>query len=289
MYYNQIIISININKRHITTSKQVNSTEMLYDLVVILLIIGFSFIFKISITKNYDQQLIFILLALVVMAVYKYMTYRHMTRMANKMPAREPYQDFADEINDFLGQEIPNGINQGNINEYKSQLATLQDKVDIMNEYLKDLNSRATMDSQNQAAIGGLDFQAGQQIQDYRIKQIQQDIQRTADLIKQSRLDEDAKKYNKIKVFSSCVVSNADGSYSSDTPSNIISSSGSSVIGTGGYTNQVAGMTSGGSSSIGNVAPAGATGSQSIGAGSGVNINSVLEAIAKNGVDIKLN
>ena len=255
---------------------------MLYDLATILLIIGFSFLFKISITKGYDEQLIFILLALVVMVIYKYLTYRYMMRSGKT----EPYLDFTDEMNKFLGQDIPNGINQGNINEYKSQIGVLQDKVDTMNEYLKDLNNRSTTSDANKAAIGGLDFQTGQQIQDYRIKKAQQDIARTADLIKQNRLAEDAKKYNKIKVFSSCVVAGADGSYSKDIPS---ASAGAAGAGPGMMMNQLTGgspssVAVGGSSAQ---APSTAAGS-TLGAGSGVNINDILQTIANNGIDINL-
>jgi len=268
---------------------------MLYDLVAILLIIGFSFLFKISITKGYDEQLIFILLSLVIMVIYKYLTYRHMMRrhtVHNNMASlgfAEPYTDFSSEVNDFLGQEIPSGINQGNINEYKSKLAALSEKVDIMNEYLKDLSTKASMDGQdNKAAIGGLDFQAGQQIQDYRIRKIQEDIQRTSDLIKQNRLAEDAKKFNKIKVFSSCIVAGADGSYSKDTAA---ASSGSSI--TPGNGSMPAGITSsmlaasGSSLSVPSAAPASAAGS-GLGAGSGIDWQTLLNSIANNGVNINL-
>lgn len=272
---------------------------MLYDLATILLIIGFSFLFKISITKRYDEQLIFILLALIIMVIYKYLTYRHLIRTNNTTINKtinkiEPYLDFTDEINKFMGQDIPNGINQNNINEYKSQISVLQDKVDTMNEYLKDLNERSNVSdtTTNNAVIGGLDFQTGQQIQDYRIKKAQQDIQRTADLIKQNRLAEDAKKYNKIKVFSSCVVAGADGSYSQDTPStsgnpnNIISSKSTTQI-----VNPITGMTSSNISNLssGSVsAPVSANIANTLGAGSGININDILQTIANNGIDINL-
>ena len=261
---------------------------MLYDLVGILLIIGFSFLFKISITKGYDEQLIFILLSLVIMVIYKYLTYRHMMQAQpnSHLSTTEPYSDFTTEVNEFLGQEIPSGINQGNINEYKSKLSALSEKVDIMNEYLKDLSTKASMDGQknNSAAIGGLDFEAGQQIQDYRIRKIQEDIQRTSDLIKQNRLAEDAKKFNKIKVFSSCVVAGADGGYSQDNPSvGAGQSTGQSGIGTGA----VPGAATSNSLSVPSAAPAFAAGS-SLGAGSGVNLQALLNLIAVNGVNVKL-
>jgi len=265
---------------------------MLYDLATILLIIGFSFLFKISITKGYDEQLIFILLALVVMVVYKYLTYRHMMHTSKYISASntaEPYLDFTDEMNKFLGQDIPNGVNQGNINEYKSQIAILQDKVDTMNDYLKDLNSRSTTNDANNAAIGGLDFQFGQQIQDYRIKKAQQDIQRTADLIKQNRLAEDAKKFNKIKVFSSCVVAGADGGYSQDMPS---AAGSGAMSGSGMMVNPLAGGVASvsGDGTIGTGFGATAPGSTggALGAGSGVNMNDILQTIANNGIDINL-
>lgn len=261
---------------------------MLYDLVGILLIIGFSFLFKISITKGYDEQLIFILLSLVVMVIYKYLTYRHMMRTQpnSHLSTTEPYSDFTTEVNEFLGQEIPSGINQGNINEYKSKLSALSEKVDIMNEYLKDLSTKASMDGQNnKAAIGGLDFQAGQQIQDYRIRKIQEDIQRTSDLIKQNRLAEDAKKFNKIKVFSSCVVAGADGGYSQDNPTSV--GAGQS----NGQSGIVAGAApiaaTGNSLSVPSAAPANAAGS-GLGAGSGVNLQALLNSIAVNGVSVRL-
>ncbi len=260
---------------------------MLYDLATILLIIGFSFLFKISITKGYDEQLIFILLALVVMVIYKYLTYRHMMRSGKPVVGAEPYLDFTDEMNKFLGQDIPNGINQANINEYKSQIAVLQDKVDTMNEYLKDLNSRATTTDTNNAAIGGLDFQTGQQIQDYRIKKAQQDIQRTADLIKQNRLAEDAKKYNKIKVFSSCVVAGADGSYSKDMSSASTGAGQASGMMINPVTGAPVSVPSGAPGVASGSAPATAAGS-ALGAGSGVNINDILQTIANNGIDINL-
>lgn len=263
---------------------------MLYDLATILLIIGFSFLFKISITKGYDEQLIFILLALVVMVVYKYLTYRHMMRSGKMVATAESYLDFTDEMNKFLGQDIPNGVNQGNINEYKSQIAILQDKVDTMNEYLKDLNSRSTTSDANKAAIGGLDFQTGQQIQDYRIKKAQQDIQRTADLIKQNRLAEDAKKYNKIKVFSSCVVAGADGNYSRDMPSAGSPTANGASMMVNTMTGAPSAVLSGATGAAPGSAPAPATAAGSVlGAGSGVNINDILQSIANNGIDINLN
>lgn len=188
---------------------------MLYDLLILLLIVAFSYVFKLSQTKNYDSQLIFILLAVLVIVIYKYTMYRQLAKT-------EGYQDFTDEINKFLNKDVPQGATQTSINEYKSSLAQLQDKVDLMNEYLAELKntgSQTAADGLDGSKASELNIQASQQIQDYRLNKLRDEIRRTQDIITQADLARSATKYNKIKVLSSCIVSNADGTYSTDTPS----------------------------------------------------------------------
>jgi hypothetical protein len=185
---------------------------MQYDLLILLLIVGFSYVFKLSHTKNYDSQLIFILLSFITLVIYKYLIYKQLRNS-------EGYQDFTDKLNEFLNKDIPQGATQSSINEYKSELGKLQEKVDIMTEYLAELKSGNQ--SSQQESVGGNDMsiQASQQIQDYRINRLRDEIRRTQDIITQADLAKSSTKYNKIKVLSSCLVSNADGTYSADTPS----------------------------------------------------------------------
>ncbi len=189
---------------------------MIYDLLILLLIVAFSYVFKLSQTKNYDSQLIFILLAVLTIVIYKYAMYRQLAK-------GEGYQDFTDEINKFLNKDVPQGATQTSINEYKSSLAQLQDKVDLMNEYLAELKNAGSQPSDAADGLDGskaseLNIQASQQIQDFRLNKLRDEIRRTQDIITQADLARSATKYNKIKVLSSCIVSNADGSYSKDAP-----------------------------------------------------------------------
>lgn len=189
---------------------------MIYDLLILLLIVAFSYVFKLSQTKNYDSQLIFILLAVLTIVIYKYAIYRQLAKS-------EGFQDFTDEINQFLNKDVPQGATQTSINEYKTGLAKLQDKVDLMNEYLAELKNAGSQLSDASDGLDGskaseLNIQASQQIQDYRLNKLRDEIRRTQDIITQADLARSATKYNKIKVLSSCIVSNADGTYSKDTP-----------------------------------------------------------------------
>ncbi len=206
---------------------------MQYDLLILLLIVGFSYVFKLSHTKNYDSQLVFILLSFITLVVYKYLMYKQLRQS-------EGYQDFTDELNKFLNKDVPQGATQSSINEYKSDIAKLQEKVDIMNEYLAELKN-GNQSGQQQDAVNGNDMsiQASQQIQDYRINRLRDEIRRTQDIITQADLAKSATKYNKIKVLSSCLVSNADGTYSTDTPSvTAVTSAGGSPTVTNPVTGQ---------------------------------------------------
>ena len=93
-----------------------------------------------------------------------------------------------------------------------------------MNEYLNEIKETAERKGEDETMGDQLNIQASQQIQDYRIREMQKEIVRTTDLIKEAKMREDATKFKKIPIYSSCVVSNADGSMQVDTPSSINSS-----------------------------------------------------------------
>lgn len=126
--------------------------------------------------------------------------------------------DFSDKINDFLNRsDIAEQVSPAALQEYKSELTSLSDKVDIMNGYLSDLKTQL-----NTKTVGGgqlsdqYNIQASQQIQDYQIKKLTDDIQRANDLIKEAQLVEDAAKYKKIPLMNSCIIQQADGSIGID-------------------------------------------------------------------------
>jgi hypothetical protein len=143
--------------------------------------------------------------------------------------------DFSKEVNEFVRGDIPENINNANIQEYKQDLLKLQEQVGVMNEYLSEISSIAKGENDPNTPLDEMNIQASQQIQDYRIKKLHEDIAQTTDLIKKAKLRDDAKSFKKIPIYSSCVVSNADGSYSTDTPTG--SSTGTNNISTNGTVN----------------------------------------------------
>lgn len=184
--------------------------KMVHNLIIILLIIGFSFLFETSCNYEFNSQLTFILLSLFIVVIYKF--------LINKCIMKENFSSFDDQISNFLKSGLPDRTDPLQYKEYSKQLTQLQDKVDIMNEYLNDIKETAEGKNKGDSVGDQLNIQASQQIQDYRIREMQKEIERTTDLIKEAKMREDASKFKKIPIYSSCVVSNADGSLQVDEP-----------------------------------------------------------------------
>ena len=185
--------------------------KTVHNLIIILLIIGFSYLFETSCNYEFNSQLTFILLSLFIIVIYKF--------LVNKCIVKENFNSFTDEINDFLNTNVSSKASDKQIQSYQDNLNKLQDKVDIMNEYLKEIKDATEQRSTGNDIGNQLNIQASQQIQDFRIREIQKEIERTTDLIKESKMRDDAAKFKKIPVYSSCVMSNADGSMQVDSPS----------------------------------------------------------------------
>jgi len=245
---------------------------MLFELLIVFLIIAFSYIFKIADKSGMDKQLTFICLTFILIITYKMLYYyrlrKNLNHIASNNNTNETFFDFSKEVNEFVSAGVPEGISTANIQQYKEELNKLQEQVGVMNEYLNEMTKIAKGEGENQAAsrLDEINIQANQQIQDYRIKQLQQEIEQTTDLIKKAKLREDAKSFRKIPVYSSCVVSNADGSFTVDTP-NPTPTTTSTGSGSGSGAGSGAGSGSGSTNTT--VAGAGSGAGSGAGAGSG--------------------
>lgn len=252
------------------------------EFVIVLLIIVISTLFATSYKDKYNTQILFILGALGIVLVYKLMLYKNVNKILSSIQP-ESFTDFTEEINQFLSR-VPDNINNPlAAQEYKTQLSALQDKADIMNQYLADMKTQLNAKTTGNTLTDQYNIQASQQVQDYRIRKLMEDIQRANDLIKESNLRTDSIKYKKIPVMSSCVIQQADGSLNVD--SNLAASGTTSMV-SGGISSPAVSK-----AVISSSTPAQASGSVSAGgavAGGQVTIQHLLEYVAKNGINIKL-
>ena len=252
------------------------------ELVIVLLIIAVSSFFTLECSKQYNMQLYFILAVLAIMLVYKIILYKRVQGVLSG--GKSGFADFSVQINDFLNKGMPEDyMNPMTREQYNAQIKTLQDKVDIMNDYLADLKTQLSAKTSSNTITDQYNIQASQQVQDYRIRKLVEDIQRANDLIKQSQARKDSANYKKIPVMSSCIVQQADGSITVDnlgrpvSGSNNKSSTGGTVLPGSTTTQSLPGSPD---------APPGLTGEPTL--ENPQTLQSFIQAIANRGIDIRL-
>jgi len=195
---------------------------MFSDILVILLVLVASYLFKISEKHKLDTQLMFVLLAIMILVVYKLAYYKKITSV-------EGFN--TDTISDLDMDVINNWINQagGSVDslsddekdDMMSQLSEFKYQVLAQNRELKEVVNQLLKDRKQKRSYGAgdtMDLTNTQTLQNEQIKNLEDKFEKARELLGLVEMEKTAKKYPKIPVYSSCVVSNADGGYTLDTP-----------------------------------------------------------------------
>lgn len=207
---------------------------MIKDLILIACIVIASFIFKTSTPHSksnlFDPQMMFILLSLAIVILHKIFYIKKFNKL--NVSQEEGFQlgdsgtsDLANELLNFTsGQKNDNvsdkisSMSEAARKEYLTQISNLNNQVSSLNDTIRELKgmeSGITIDesSTNQR----LDLQSMQQMQNNQITYLKEKIKLANNLLQQQEIEENAKKYKPIKVYSSCAVSSADGAFTEDT------------------------------------------------------------------------
>ena len=208
---------------------------MIKDLILIGCIIIASFIFKITTgpSKNnvlFDPQMMFILLSLALIIIHKIFYIRKFNKI--NINTEEGFQDnnesgandLANELLNFTsGQEQDNvnekisSMSEAARNEYLTQIRNLNSQVTSLNETIREAQGLQSVDVDESNTNQRLDLESMQQLQDNQIKFLEDKIEMAKSLLAQQEIADNAKKYEPIKVYSSCAVSSADGAFTEDT------------------------------------------------------------------------
>ena len=207
---------------------------MIKDLIIIACIIIASFIFKTSTTpsKNnlFDPQMMFILLALAIVIVHKMFYIKKFNKL--NISQEEGFQlgdsgtsDLANELINFTsGQKNDNvsdkitSMSEAARKEYLTQISNLNNQVASLNDTIRELKGmESTVAIDESSTNQRLDLQSMQQMQNNQISYLKDKIKLANNLLQQQEIEENAKKYKPIKVYSSCAVSSADGAFTEDT------------------------------------------------------------------------
>ena len=98
---------------------------------------------------------------------------------------------------------------------YSNKLDTL---INNMNTLQSTINSPTPLDKTNPANLSTLDLASQQQYQMFQIDYLNKQIKNAQDVINAQTISESSTNYKPIKVFSSCVVSNANGTTTNESP-----------------------------------------------------------------------
>lgn len=258
------------------------------ELLIVIAIIILSSLYATDFVKKYNPQVVFVLACLIIVLLYKFVMYRKVNDLLSFIKIHpEAFQsDFSDKVNDFLNRaDIAEQASPAALQEYQSDLSELRDKVDIMNGYLSDLKTQ--LDTKT---VGGgqlsdqYNIQASQQIQDYQIKKLTDDIRRANDLIKESQLVEDAAKYKKIPLMNSCIVQQADGSVGIDNT--LVNQSSSLPSLTNTTNNMITGVSTSQLATQSNTAQQGLTIPAPV--GQQTSIKDLLQMMVQNGINVSI-
>lgn len=205
---------------------------MMLDLIAFIFIIILSFILCMN-DNNYKCQLSHIVIGLSVIVFYKlakhYNLYQSIKSISS--PIHEPMTDsMTSSINDFISN---NSIGESILSNDQAkslsptELSSYNDKLNRLINVLNDIKNQQNSTPSNIAVspdnLQKLNLESQQQYQMFQIDYLNKQIQNAKDIINAQTVADSSTNYKPIKVYSSCVISNADGSLSLDKP---IASSG---------------------------------------------------------------
>ena len=210
---------------------------MILDLIAILFVIILSFCLcmndKIKNTIT-NCQISHILVGLSVIVFYKLAKYFKIKdkdyKFNNINNSKESFTatglTLTKEISDFISGKRNNilsidQVSTLNADQITAYTTTLEDLTNKINQLQSAL---ATPTSPNNATdtsnISSLDISAQQQYQQFQIDYLTKQIQNSQNIINAQTVADSSTNYKPIKVFSSCVIANADGTTTVDQPVN---------------------------------------------------------------------
>jgi hypothetical protein len=219
------------------------------DLIAILYIVVLSFIFctgndniKNSTNKN-SCLLSHIVIGLSVIVFYKLARYfKLQDRLSNNLSNKflNNTENFDDSVTDSINNFIKNSGSQVITTDQASKLSPtdlsvysskLDSIINSLNSLQKSQNTPDPLAGTNPANLNSLDLTSQQQYQMFQLDYLNKQIKNAQDVINAQSIADSNQNYKPIKVFSSCVISNANGTTTVEKPVSTSSSNSISTFG----------------------------------------------------------
>jgi hypothetical protein len=206
------------------------------ELFIVILVIAVSYIFTISDRKYYDSQLIFIISALIILVIYKTLYYNTIISSNDKL-AKENFTDIdISKVSTWLASS-QNNVNTMTLDQQTAlidQYSKIRQDLGNVKSLLQGINAQqvAQATSANESHPTNYDrpsmlnLASYQTIQNERLNNLKAEIAKAKGTLQQVAVAQTAVNYPKIPVYSSCVVADANGGYSSTSTESMAGSVG---------------------------------------------------------------
>ena len=201
---------------------------LLLDFIAIIFIVIISFLFcnsnyniKNSVNNSSSCLLSHIVVGFSVIIFYKLSNRFKLNDIINSKFSNntENFYTMTDFINgesqDLINPEQASTLTPIQLKTYESKLDTI---INNLNALQQTQNSTDPLANTDPSKLNTIDLSSQQQYQMFQIDFLNKQIKNVQDVVSSQNLSDNMIQYKPIKVFSSCMVSNADGTTTNDTP-----------------------------------------------------------------------
>jgi len=185
---------------------------MLENIIVILLVIGLSYLFRQNSNDTFNTQMLFILLSLGGIIFYKIIYLQHYVNNKEMFVVdREPFQN---NLNSVLST-FTKGSHASNSNEQHNSNAEKISNLESTVEELRD-SLDASKKERDSSGDNYIDTSTMESLRMSELRNLERDI----DELTKTAVNQNQKVYKKIPVYNSCIIKEADGSESNSNQKN---------------------------------------------------------------------
>lgn len=199
------------------------------ELTIIIIVIAVSYVFAISEKRYFDSQLMFIIAALLILVIYKSLHYINIIDENKKLAGiKESFTTDIDlsKVNEWLVSTKANlpSMTLEQQTALATDYATLRKDLDTVKKLLQGLNSQQASQADKSSATpetsydrpNMLNIASYQTMQGEKLDTLKKEADRLNSVLTRIGVDQGSKDYPKIPVYSSCVISDTTGGYSTN-------------------------------------------------------------------------
>ena len=165
---------------------------MWQNILIILIVILLSYVFTLKDKKYFDLQMLFILLTLFIIVIYKLMFMKKINK-----------ENFQSDIDTFSKSNVTSSKSNNSLSDNSVVISKLQNDIDTLKDEIDRLTETKPT-SESGLKDGNLDVTKSITEQDFEIKKLEKNLENLKQQLFFTTEEQAKKTYKKIKVYNSC-------------------------------------------------------------------------------------